>query len=575
MKSSDYIVQFFAERGVDTFFGYIGGMVTHLVDSISKNPHVRFIQTYHEQTAAFAAEGYARVKGIPGVAIATSGPGATNMLTSVGNAFFDSIPVIYITGQVNTGDYKYNKPVRQQGFQETDIVSIAKPITKYAVLIDSPNQIRYELEKAWDIAVSGRPGPVLIDLPMNMQRAEIVHEQLRSYALPSSKKENDVNHLIQTHLNSFLHSQKPLILIGGGCHSLSKKHKETLYQLSKSYPTVCSLQGKGTIPEDSPFFAGLLGSYGNRAANMTVAKADAILVLGSRLDSRQTGNIKEAFYIGKTIYHFDVDPSELEFSKIKNRIPVCCKTEQVIEILEKEVLPSATPIWLNEVATLLQKYGLDKEIERFIDNPLPYQVLAKIGALSSETTCFVADIGQNQMWSAQTLRICGEQDYFTSGGMAPMGYALPAAIGMAFADSHKKICVIIGDGGLQMSMQALLLAAQYKLPISIFVMNNQALGMITQFQNLYFDSNYAATTPEGGYLNPNWETIAAGTGLNYQRISSPNEITKKTICPGLIEIVLSGRTTVSPKLEYNSPLYDMTPHLPKDELDNLFSQPPK
>ena len=572
MKSSDYIVQFFAERGVDTFFGYIGGMVTHLVDSISKNPHVRFIQTYHEQTAAFAAEGYARVKGIPGVAIATSGPGATNMLTSVGNAFFDSIPVIYITGQVNTGDYKYDKPIRQQGFQETDIVSIARPITKYAVMIDSPDQIRYELEKAWDIAVSGRPGPVLIDLPMNMQRAEISQEQLRSYSPPSCEEQEDVNSLIQTHLNSFFQAKKPVILIGGGCHSLSRRNKENLYRLSKSLPTVCSLQGKGTIPEDSPLFAGLLGSYGNRAANITVAMADAILVLGSRLDSRQTGNIKEAFYTGKTIYHFDVDPSELEYSTIKNRIPVCCKTEQVIEILEKEKMPPANRTWLNEVAALLQKYGIDKEIERFIDNPLPYQMLAKIGALSSETTRFVADIGQNQMWSAQTLRIHEEQDFFTSGGMAPMGYALPTAIGMAFADPGKKICVITGDGGLQMSMQALLLAAQYKLPISIFVMNNLALGMITQFQGLYFDSNYAATTPEGGYLNPNWETIAAGTGLNYQRITSPDEISEKTICPGLIEIVLPGRTTVSPKLEYNCPLYDMTPHLSKDELDGLFSQ---
>ena len=258
MKASDWIIDFFARRGVDTLYGYIGGMVTHLIDSASRDARVRFVQTYHEQSAAFAAEGYARRRQLPGVAIATSGPGATNLLTGVANAYFDSIPVIYVTGQVNTGEYKYDKPIRQQGFQETDVVSMARPVTKYAVLLDRADRICLEFEKAWHLVQSGRPGPVLIDLPMDMQRQEIDPEKLEHFAPEDEGIMRLDDAAFSAVVEAIRHAARPLLLAGGGAIGATA----ALNQLSHSgIPIAVSLMGKGAVDEFTPGFVGMIGSY--------------------------------------------------------------------------------------------------------------------------------------------------------------------------------------------------------------------------------------------------------------------------------------------------------------------------
>ena len=571
MKASDYIIQFLAERGIDTIFGYIGGMITHLVDSASKNPQVQFIQTYHEQSAAFAAEGYARIRNLPGVAMATSGPGALNMLTSVGNAYFDSIPMIYITGQVNTYEYKYANPVRQQGFQETDVVAMARPVTKYAVMIDSAENLRYELEKAWHLASCGRRGPVLLDLPMNIQRTEIQPENLRSFQLEDSSAEQPDLSKLTEYLHSFFRAERPLILIGGGCANANLE-PELKQLLTAGIPMVCSLQGKGVLPEDSPYFLGMLGSYGNRAANLAVARADALLVLGSRLDTRQTGNQKDAFSADKIIYHFDIDANELKYNRVSNRVCWCGDLAYLKNILQKSVKrPEVKQAWLEEISNLKRNYSIRQEMERFIENKVPYEYMRKLDGMTDQNSIYCVDIGQNQMWAAQTLQLRETQKFLTSGGMAPMGYAVPAAIGAAFATrGQQPVIAISGDGGLQIAMQSLLLITQYHLPISVMVFNNNALGMITQFQTLYFNRNYAATTQNGGYLNPDFEALSAAFGLQYKEIQEPEQL-RGELHPGFWNLLIREMSIVSPKLEYNQPNYNMTPFLPEQELQTIMS----
>lgn len=574
MKLSNYIVDFLDKQGVNIVFGYIGGMITHLVDSIAQSENVKFIQVYHEQTAAIAAEGYAKESGKFGVAISTSGPGATNMMTGIADAYFDSIPVLYITGQVNVHEYKYDKPIRQQGFQETDVVSLVKTITKYAKLVDKKENIRYELEKAIHIAMSGRPGPVLLDIPMNIQREEINIDELLGYesneeTYPSFNKDSILQLLSQ--------AKRPMVLVGAGCQSAdSKKQLEQFLSLTH-IPVVSSLMGRGVVDESRHKFIGMIGSYGNRCANMAIANADLLIALGSRLDTRQTGAMVDSFIETGTIIHVDIDCEELANHRLTNRIPVNTEVSVFLKEINGKLSANDTHLaieWLDYLDTLKSRYNQDAEIERFVDNKSPYRLIQKLNEYSKENDVICADIGQNQMWTAQTLKLKKGQRFVTSGGLAPMGFSMPVAIGTSFANPHIDIYSINGDGGFHMSLQSLMLISQYNLSIKVIVMNNNALGMITQFQHLYFENRLAGTTPNGGYLVPNIECIAKSYGLNYYKIAesdlSNDDLMKEifSVRNCLIEYVIEGITTVCPKLEYNKPIYMPTPLLPIEELES-------
>lgn len=568
MKASDWIIDFFISRRVDTLYGYIGGMVTHLVDSASRHPRARFIQTCHEQSAAFAAQGHARARRLPGVAIATSGPGATNLLTGVADAYFDSVPMIYLTGQVNTYEYKYDKPIRQQGFQETDIVAMARPVTKYAVLLDRPEQLCYEFEKAWHIAVSGRPGPVLIDLPMDIQRAEIDPDALPHFDVEPLQSRPTVSASQFTQIISELNqARRPLLLIGGGARDAGEPLR---HLLKAGLPAVVSLMGKGCVDESLPGFVGMIGSYGNRCANFAVGFADLLLVVGSRLDVRQTGACRDAFIAGKTVLQIDIDPAEMKHHRLKDRMVF---EGDATDFLTRLAVAADTlrfsPEWTGKIADLRQKYSQEQEIERFVDNRLPYDIMSCLNAAAGDDDIFVADVGQNQMWAAQMLRIGGARRFMTSGGMASMGYAVPVAAGAAMADGQKQIWAVTGDGGLQIALQSLPLIAQYRLPVRVLVMNNASLGMITQFQSLYFKSNFAATVPQGGYCPPDCAALAAAFQLPYLRVETVEMLRQAlTDAPAgvLIEVVLPGATVVSPKVEYTQLFYEMSPSLPESEM---------
>ena len=569
MKASDYIVSFFEQRGVNVVFGYIGGMITHLVDSLGQNENMRYIQTYHEQTAAIAAEGYAIESGKFGVAICTSGPGVTNMMTGIADAFFGSIPVLFISGQVNTYEYKYDKPIRQQGFQEMEVVNVVKPITKYAVLLDKPEDIRYELEKAVYIATHGRKGPVAIDLPMNISRAEIDTEKLRGY-IPEEEKPHtipvdEVRKLIEG-------AKRPIILVGAGCNGDGVDKMLDKYLQGTKIPVVTSLMGRGIINETYPNYVGMIGSYGNRCANMAVAKADLLITLGSRMDTRQTGAMYQEFLKKGKIIHVDLDENELDYHRLENRLKVHSSVADFLNALNKEsVNYQDYALWNCWIAKLKENYSQDKEVERFVDNKAPYQLLQRLNEISKEGDVFTVDVGQNQMWSAQTLKLKKGQRFVNSGGLAPMGFAMPAAIGIAFANPKKAIYCVTGDGGFHMAVQSMLTIAQYNLNIKVVVINNAALGMITQFQHLYFNDRMYGTTKAGGFINPDFKTMANAYGVRYSEYTSDllNEFDASD-GPRMINYVISGLTTVSPKLEYNKPIDKPSPQLPDDEYQRVM-----
>lgn len=571
MKVSDYIVSYLEERGIRVIFGYIGGMITHLVDSIAANPNVRFVQTYHEQTAAMAAEGYALETNKFGVAISTSGPGATNMITGIADAYFDSIPVLYITGQVNTYEYKYDKPIRQQGFQETDVVSIVTPITKYAKLVDKAEDIRYELDKALALALSGRKGPVLLDLPMNIQRAEINPDVLREYEGEMRKEFNpqidwdEIKEVLQN-------CRKPLLLIGGGCRDCEAGLLNEFVR-HIGCPVITSLMGRGIIDETYENYVGMVGSYGNRCANMSVNKADVLIALGSRLDTRQTGAMLEGFMPTGMILHVDIDEKELYFHRLKNRVPICCSVSVFLkQVLSFDIDWNSYEKWNVELQELKIRYNQHREVERFVENKSPYRFFQYLNRITKDGDILCVDIGQNQMWAAQSLELKSGQHFLTSGGLAPMGYSMPVAVGAAFADMNKTIYSINGDGGFHIAIQSLLLISQYNLPVKVIVMNNHALGMITQFQHLYFDDRMEGTTREGGYFVPNVQNLAESYGLRYFYLDETlladeklrEEIVQCRNC--IIEYAIIGLTTVSPKLEYNKPIDRPSPELPENEL---------
>ena len=574
IKISDYIIEFLLSKNINKTFGYIGGAIAHIYHSIDKYKEMEIINCIHEQGAGFAAEGYARITGKSGVAFATSGPGATNLITPIGSCYFDSVPTMFITGQVNTYEYKYDKPVRQIGFQETDIVSIIKPIVKYAVMVDKVEDIRYELEKAYCLSQEGRKGPVLVDIPMNIQRTEVDISSLKSFfdsneyfELENNKKEkNNVDEVI----NLLKESKRPIVLIGGGVR-LSNANVELLNYVEKySIPVVYSLMGKDAISEDYKYNLGLIGSYGNRYGNLALANSDLILVLGSRLDTRQTGTSLDTFAREAKIIQVDVDKNELG-SKIKVDVEINSDVKDFIATLNKYEINIDITEWLKKLKEYKNKFsstvGFDNNLK------IPNYVVSIISKyLQDEDIC--VDVGQHQMWTAQSLNIKATQRVLFSGGMGAMGFALPASIG-ACIGSNKRTVVIAGDGGIQMNIQELEVINRRKLPIKIFVLNNKNLGMVRQFQELYFDKKYLGTIDD--YSVPNFVDITKAYGIKARKIDniSKLEIELKDIFssnePELINIELPVEmTTVEPKLIVNKPIEDMHPFISKDELSSLM-----
>lgn len=577
MKVSDYIADFLYSKGIEVVFGYQGGMITHIIDSLGNHKNIKYIQCYHEQTAAIAAEGYAKENRNLGCAISSSGPGVTNMMTGIADAYFDNVPVLYISGQVNTYEYKYDKPIRQQGFQEMEVANLVSPITKYSKMVDMAEEIPYELEKAVYMAQEGRKGPVLLDIPLNIQRGDIDPAKCHHFSAEEiSLGTPDLSEIMPL----IKKSSHPMLLLGAGC--IGPAEKNLIKELLKKWkvPVVTSLMGRGSLTEDYEYHMGMVGSYGNRSANMTVSQADLLIVLGSRLDTRQTGARLDAFIPEATIVHVNEDINELDSHRIPNRVKVHSKVDAFLKELISKVNPmelSQMEQWHQFLHSIRNNYNQFNEITRFVDNKAPYLFIQELNKYTKPFDIVISDIGQNQMWAAQTIRLKEGMEYFTSGGLAPMGYSMPTAIGCAFASPDKNVMAICGDGAFHMSTQALGVISQHKLPVKVVIMNNNCLGMINQFQRLYFDSRFYGTHPTGGFRNPSFEEIANAYNLQYFRITL-NDLSNKELMQKIfasktcvVEYIIDGLTSVCPKLEYDKPLSKPMPMLDEDEFNKAFS----
>jgi acetolactate synthase I/II/III large subunit len=569
MKASDHLAHFLVRRGVTMVFEMVGGMITHLLDSMAKCPEIRIISMHHEQGAAFAVDGYSRVAGIPSVAMATSGPGATNLLTGIGSCYFDSVPSVFITGQVNRHEMKRDRAVRQLGFQETDIVTMAKPITKAAWLVEDPAELPAILERAFDLAVSGRPGPVLIDLPMDVQRADIPDPAgTRPRSNPAAVDPGVVAEVWKR----MAAAQRPVILAGGGIRS--GRVVEGFRQLIErvGLPVVNSLMAVDALPMGHPLRVGLIGSYGNRWANIALGEADAVLVLGSRLDIRQTGSDTGSFAKGKSIIHVDCDAGETN-----NRIQGCHSVHADLGAFINGSLADAgvggeTPPsgWLSRIEEKRREFP---DIDEIRDCPEinPNVFMHALSSVSNHAAGYVIDVGQHQMWAAQSLDPAPAQFFITSGGMGAMGFALPAAIGAAFASSSPVI-MIAGDGGFQLNIQELQTVIRNRLPIKMIVINNRCHGMVRQFQESYFDGRYQSTVV--GYSAPDFAAVAKAYGIESCQVKRRVDLDaalqwlwRDPSSPSLLEVAIGTDLNVYPKIAFGKPITEMEPFAKPIEME--------
>jgi len=570
LKTSDYIAEFLVAQGVTHVFEISGGMIMLLLDSLHRNGNVKVVTVHHEQAAGFAAEAIGRVTPVPGVAFATSGPGATNLLTAIGSCYFDSTPAVFITGQVNRHEMKGSRAIRQLGFQETDIVSMAGPITKGAWQAMTPEDVPVLLERAFTLCREGRPGPVLIDIPMDIQRQDVSTPVQR---VPRPEPQGEVPETMIGELFSRLRqSRRPLFLIGGGVRAA--RVEELVRQLARKtqVPVVNSLHALDVFPYDDPLRVGFIGTYGNRWANLALGSSDFLLVLGSRLDIRQTGSETAAFAADKAIFHVDCETGELN-----NRVTGCQAIVADLELFLRKANEAAAEMsfdtpqeWLAEIGQLRAAWPDTQEIK---DAPgiNPNALIHALSAVSKSAGAYTVDVGQHQMWAAQSVELVDGQKFLTSGGMGAMGFALPAAIGVALALSQP-VVMVAGDGGFQVNIQELQTVRRNNLPIKMVVINNRCHGMTRQFQQTYFEGRYGSAL--WGYSVPDFTKVAEAYGIRARAIENAEDIGEvawlweRPDDPALLEVRINTFANAYPKIAFGKPISEMEPLATPDAMES-------
>ena len=579
MKLSDYIVAFLQKKGVRHFFGYQGTMIAHLVDSIERNPLTENHSCYNEQGAAFAACGYAQAKEECACAYATSGPGAVNLLSGVADAYYDSLPVIFFTGQLNTYEYSGIKGLRQQGFQETDIVAMAGSITKYAVQIRKPEDIVKELNKAYHIANTGRKGPVLIDLPMDMQRSEVANPVYDMEFEECHTDPAQAEAAADVIMEALEQSVRPVIMLGHGVDSAESQQALLRFARERQIPVITSVLAKSVLSYDHPLNFGCIGgAYGHRYANMIAnAKSDLILCFGISMCTRQIGTKVHEFAKNARIIRVDIDPYNLKRDIHEdgvNEVKLQAETGAVIRCLSEKgsSVKKEFGDWLEvcrEIKENLQAVD-DQTTERYTN-----RMIADLSDMLQDTSAIAVDVGQHMVWSYQSFKNREGQKLLFSGGHGAMGYGLPAAIGAYYATGRPVVC-ICGDGAFQMNIQELEWVKRENLPVKMLIMNNEALGMIRHLQRDYFDCLFAGTTDGCGFASCNFSKVADAYGIPSKRIwcdevkeTAPEFLEKEG--PGLLEIMLEHGTYAYPKTCLGEPIHNQQPYAPKEVYEKLMS----
>ena len=538
-------------EGVDTIFGISGGTVIHLYHALPDYP-IHHVLMRHEQGAAHAADGYARTSGKVGVCMATSGPGATNLVTGLATAYMDSSPVVAITGQVA-------RPViGTDAFQEVDIVGITQPITKHNYLVTDPEELPTVLKEAFYIARTGRPGPVLVDLARDVQAAEIDYEYPDEVDLPGYHiPEGVVPEQIQEAARMLSEAERPLVIAGHGV-ILAGAEDDLLALVEKgNLPVITTLLGISTMPETHPLCLGMAGMHGEAYTNLALTEADVIISLGSRFDDRLTGPV-DRFGHQARIIHVDIDPVEID-KNVSVDVAIVGDLKEVLPALVSQVERQEREPWLAKIQTWREDSAQRDIVGQETDELVPQYVVRQLWEATRGEAIMVSDVGQNQMWEAQYFTHHRRRGLLSSGGLGTMGFALPAAIGAQMARRNDLVWVTVGDGGFQMNIQELATVAQEKLPIKIAVLNNGYLGMVRQWQQLFFESRYSGTP----LLGPDFAKVAEAYGLAGLTVRDKADVVpaiEKALAidgPVLINFRVEQEENVYPMVAPGAPVHDM------------------
>ncbi|MBU0476072.1 MAG: biosynthetic-type acetolactate synthase large subunit [Bacteroidetes bacterium] len=554
MTGADIFFESLRKEGVEKIFGYPGGATIKLYEKLYDVKFLEHILTRHEQGATHAADGYARVSGKVGVVLVTSGPGATNTVTGIANAYMDSVPLVIFTGQVPS------HLIGNDAFQEADIVGITRPITKHNFLVRDVKDLASTIKKAFYIAATGRPGPVLVDLPKDVIAAECEFEypetvEIRGYKPTLKGHSNQIKKAAEVIRNA----KRPLLYVGGGVIMANASKELTEFAKKNNIPVTNTLLGLGSFPGTDPQFLGMLGMHGTYYANQAVSNCDVLIAVGARFDDRVTGNTKtfakEAYKI-----HIDIDPTAID-KNVAIDLPIVGNAKEILTELLKELSDKPREeAWFKQIEDWKDACPLEYKRP---DNELRTQfVIEKISEKTKGEAIIISDVGQHQMWIAQYYKFNNPRSHVSSGGLGTMGFSIPAAVGVAFAIKDRPIVSISGDGGFQMNMQELITAAYHKLPIKFFIMNNCFLGMVRQWQELFHEEKYSFTDLCDS--NPIFTKIGTALGIESFSTYNPDEVEElldKVFAindrPVLVEFKVAKEDLVFPMVPSGGSISDM------------------
>ena len=573
MKLSDYIAEFLSKITDSVFVGQ-GGNIIHVLDSLGKRKDIKVIPSQNEQGASIAADAYSRLTNKIGVTAATSGPGMLNLMQGMACSFFDSIPTFHFSGAVVTGQLRKNKKIRQIGFQEMEVVDLVKPITKYAVLLKDKDKIRYELEKMFYLAHEGRPGPVLMDLPDDLQRAEIDPKKLISFNPPKFKNKK-IN--FEKKLTSLIsNAKRPLIILGHGINLSNTKKDVEKFIKNTGIPFAPSWGTIDLFSYKNKLNAGTFGVAATRYGNFAVQNCDLLISLGCRLNTQITGsNIKSFAPNAKKIV---VDIDENEFKK-NNGLKIDLKINLDLKIFLKIAISLIKKKknygpWIKKFKEWKKKYPVIKsEYFSQAKNNNAYVFMKKLSDKTGKNDILIPDASANLIWAMQSFQTKGQR-VFTALNHSPMGYSMPATIGAYLADKSKNIICTIGDGSMQMNIQELATVAHFKFPVKIFVINNNGYGLIKQTQDTWLDSRRVGVDESSGLAMPDLQKIAKAYKIETIEINNHNELDEKveyvlrSKVPILCDVKISENQKVIPKLEFGRAIHDLSPRLSEEELQS-------
>jgi len=579
MKLSDFIAQFLYEQGIKHIFVVSGGAIIHCVDSVARHPEMSYVCVAHEQAAGAAADAYSRIGPALGTAMVTSGPGATNLTTSICNAYFDSIPVLFICGQVTTPRLRPNENLRQKGFQETDIVSLFKSITKYVARVMDPYDIQYEMQKAIYLAKEGRPGPVALDIPDDLQRMDIDVSRLRIF-IPVVAQPKDIKGQTETLLSWIRSAKRPVLIYGAGVRIAGTMDAALDFARCFRIPVLLTWGGKDLMAFDDPLNMGGLGVVGPRAGNFAAQNADLIIAIGTRLSQMITGGKTTLFAPRAKKVMVDIDPNELsKFTKNDFSLDMTVETglDHFFEHMRAHA-PDRDHFkgWREQIKAWAKKYPVcpagKYERTKHVDGHVFVKALSK-AALDNDA--FITDTGANISWTLQAIEMKKGQRMFSAWNHTPMGYALSASIGAAFACPRRILC-LTGDGGLMLNIEEMAAIRRYHLNVKVFIFNNGGHAIQKQTIDTWLNSHYAAVNGATGLSFPDFVKTAEAFGLPAFRIRDHGELDKTMAQvlavegPVVCDVMIDPDQTIEPMLKFGSGLEDLNPKLPPDEIAKIM-----